>query len=72
MDEHETLMEKLKVSDKDYIFEFNCILTKEMIGKILTFDRKPGDRLGVTFSNQNCKMDGWRERWIHSCSCVDC
>ena len=68
--EYVKVLEKLEDSCDDYIFRFKCIVTKDMIGKISTFDHEPGGELDVVYSNENCKIDGWRGNWTHSCPCL--
>ena len=60
---------KLNENCKDFVFEFQCVLTDDMMGKITTFDFKPGDVFSLIVTNNGCKLNGFKERWIYPCAC---
>ena len=77
----DTLQDKLKMSDKDYVLKMSFVGTENMTDKIkeriehtgryqeLENPVNGGKFTEAVWTNGRCKLNGYRERWMYKCFC---
>ena len=69
-----TLEGKLRINSNDYVLRMQFVLTENMVDVTKkvnigdTVNKRPmedGQFIDVVWTNDVCKLDGYRERWIH-------
>ena len=73
---YNVIIDKLSDNCKNFAFTFECVLREDIMDGFpemvkISADDKPGDVLSFTETNKDCKLNGYRERWIYSCDCND-
>ena len=60
---------ELRENCNNWVMRFQCMLTPDIINYFGINKDQDGNRWTFTSSNDNCMLNGWKDRWLYPCIC---